>query len=267
MNTIKARLYRKLGGWRHFAVANLSRAGLSVTADMRALRNNRDRHAGRVGFLIGSGPSVRVEDLDALSGRIGFCCNRFFLAYPTMRFRPTYLVGSDRQMIDDFGAQMVTNGECPVWFVDERRPTIDEEFYWIRSNWSRPFRFFRDVRMGAGVGGATLIAATQIGYHLGIRHFFLYGVDHSFKFQTVATPEAGLKIAQGDGNHFIANYRSGKAWIPPKTELIEEGFKVCDQELRKEGGWIKNATRGGALEVLERISFEQALAFPDTARG
>ncbi len=243
--------------------ATLSALGLPLTRDQRLLRQAKNSYVGRIGFLIGSGPSVRTEDLDALSGRIAFCCNRFFLAYDKTRFRPNCLVSSDRQMIDDFGLEILTRGGCDVWFVDERKPQIPGNFYWVRSDWSRPFRFFRDVRFGAGVGGATLVAATQIGYHLGIRHFFLYGVDHSFKFQKVEDSLAGLKTAQGDGNHFIANYRSGKPWVPPQMELIEEGFHVCDQELRKEGGWIKNATRGGALEVLERVSFEEALRFSD----
>jgi hypothetical protein len=238
--------------------------GLQLTRDQRLLRQAKDSYSGRIGFLIGSGPSVRTEDLDALREQATFCCNRFYLAYERLRFRPTFLVSSDRQMIDDFGTEMLSRSECDVWFVDDRRPAIDGDFHWVRSDWSRPFRFFRDIRFGAGVGGATLVAATQIGYHLGIRHFFLYGVDHTFRFQKVEDPEAGLKTAKGDGNHFIPNYRSGKAWVAPQMELIEEGFRVCDQELRREGGWIKNATRGGALDVLERIPFEEALNYRES---
>ena len=63
--------------------------------------------------------------------------------------------------------------------------------------------------------------------------------------------------AYGEGNHFIKNYRSDKPWCPPETKLIEEAFQVCDQFLRTKGGWIKNATRGGKLEVLERTDFDQ----------
>lgn len=263
MNIFEKLLVRRLSQWRHRTVAALSRLGVSLSAETRVLAECRNRHRGRIGFLIGSGPSVRAEDLERLTGRIGFCCNRFYLAYSTLRYRPTYLVTSDRQMIDDFGEEMVALAECPVWFVDDTNPGVLGASNWVRSDWQRPFKFYRDIRFGAGVGGATLIAATQIGYHLGIRHFFLYGVDHTFRFQRASLADSDLRIAQGDGNHFIPNYRSGRAWIPPKTELIEEGFKACDKELRREGGWIKNATRGGALNVLERVSFEHAAEFPD----
>ncbi len=66
--------------------------------------------------------------------------------------------------------------------------------------------------------------------------------------------------ARGDDNHFIPNYRSGKAWCPPATAMIEEMFSFSDKYLRQRGGWIKNATRGGQLEVLERTSFDEELA-------
>jgi hypothetical protein len=94
---------------------------------------------------------------------------------------------------------------------------------------------------------------------MGIRQFYLYGVDHSFKFQKRPEGVDIYKSAQGEGNHFIANYRDGKPWCPPATALIEWAFQVADRTLRKEGGWVKNATRGGHLDVLERIPFEAAL--------
>ena len=253
--------------WFRGVQAGSYRRGLPLTRDHWRLKWQRGSLAGRVGFLIGNGPSVRPADLDRLCQRATFCCNRFYLAYDKMKFRPTHLVSADRQMIEDFGAEMIVKGEAKVWFADEIPSKVKGDYTWVRSIWHRPYEFSRDVGLWADPGGATLITALQIGYHLGIRHFYLYGVDHSFKFKPVEDPAQGHRTAQGDGNHFIANYRSGKLWAPPLTDLIEEAFSTCDRELRREGGWVKNATRGGALEVLERISFEEAVKSADTAEA
>jgi hypothetical protein len=36
-------------------------------------------------------------------------------------------------------------------------------------------------------------------------------------------------------------------------------YSYVDQFLRAHGGWIKNATRGGVLEFVERTSFDEEL--------
>ena len=41
--------------------------------------------------------------------------------------------------------------------------------------------------------------------------------------------------------------------------MIEEMFAFSDSYLRRQGGWLKNATRGGQLEVVERTSFDEEL--------
>ena len=107
-------------------------------------------------------------------------------------------------------------------------------------------------------GGGTLIAAAQIGYFMGINRFILYGVDHDFRFQTRQAGRGDSCTAYGEGNHFIEDYRSGQPWIPPLTDYIEESFVICDQFLRSRGGWLKNATRGGKLNILERVNFDAA---------
>src|ERR1700677_2831169 len=88
--------------------------GWPINANNRRLRRLANCHQGRVGFLIGNGPSVQTEDLERLRGQVTFCCNRFYLAYPKTSFRPTYTVSADPQMIDDFGAEIVSQSAGQV---------------------------------------------------------------------------------------------------------------------------------------------------------
>ena len=42
-------------------------------------------------------------------------------------------------------------------------------------------------------------------------------------------------------------------------DLIQDTFVKCDSILRNDEGFLKNATNGGQLEVLERVSFKDLI--------
>lgn len=233
--------------------------GFPITANDKRLKALKNIHSGRIGFLIGSGTSVRLEDLERLIDQVTFCCNKFYLAYGMIKFRPTYTFVSDKQMIKDFGEEIVAKSKGTVFINSPKRPDLSGDFIWIRMNPYSNFSFSKNIFGNVHSGGGTLISALQVGYFMGITRFFLYGVDHDFKFVTNEKAKDIFWSAYGDRNHFIKNYRSGKPWCPPATKLIEKSFQICDKFLRSKGGWVKNATRGGKLEVLERLDFDHVL--------
>lgn len=200
-----------------------------------------------------------MEDLERLKDQVTFCCNRFHLAYSKTSLRPTYTLSADRQMITDFGQEIVDKAGGTVFFVNLTRPEINGDFIWIRLRNESLSLGDSNVFNYVIPGGATLIAAVQIGFFMGIRNFVLYGVDHSFKFTKDDNAKDIYQTAKGEGNHFIPNYRAGKNWCPPSTEAIEKNFAISRTDLEKMGGSIVNATRGGHLEVLPRMDFDEIL--------
>jgi hypothetical protein len=246
----------------------LTYLGLFSNCDRSELDKFKNKHTGQVGYLIGSGPSVRVEDLEKLGNRITFCCNRFHLAYHMMSFRPLYTVSADFDMIRDFGSQIVSESEGTIFLGYQTRPHITGNFIWINAKYkSSPLVFSKKIYHHVVVGGSSLVVAIQLGYFMGIKHFVLYGVDHDFKYKIIRSstgPE--YCTAVGDDNHFIKNYRSGKSWCPPQMETIEKSLCWADRFLRKQGGWLINATRGGKLDVLERKNFDQILMIQASTR-
>jgi hypothetical protein len=237
----------------------LAERGWPVTRNDRRLHALTNKHAGQVGFLIGNGPSVRPADLDRLEHAVTFCCNRFHLAHEMTRMRATYTFSADQTMIDDFGDDMVSQSAGTVILVSNE--TLETRGDFIQLRWDdrsrEAFRFSERPHHHVWMGGGTLFPAIQVGYFMGIRHFYLYGVDHSFKLEIDEDETDPYRKARGDSNHFIPNYRSGKGWSPPQTDHIERSFQSCDLFMRCRGGWIKNATRGGKLEVLERADFDR----------
>jgi hypothetical protein len=233
--------------------------GIALTKDHRTLVRLRNKHVGKRAFLLGNGPSVRLQDLDRLQTEVTFSCNRFHLAYPQTRLRPSYTLSADRQTIEDFGQEIVANSAGVVFMAHPTRPHFAGNFIWLRSGVTRYEKsspFTPNVYNYVYSFGATLIVALQIGYFMGIREFILYGVDHSYNFQPTGNPDV-YRSAEGEGNHFIPNYRSGRPWCPPYTVGIEKGFSAWGEKLRQEGGCLVNATHGGALNVLPRVQFEE----------
>lgn len=230
--------------------------GYPILSDHKKLLQLKNQHLDQIAYLIGNGPSVSYSDLNKLQNEVSFVCNRFYLAYDKTVFRPTYTISSDIQMIEDFGSDIVRNSQNTVFLCSEYRPSIDMEYHWLRLQ-NRPLKTFGERSLYYCIyhTAASLLSALQIGYFMGIRKFVLYGVDHSFKYIPI-TDRNATRSATGDGNHFIENYRSDLPWTPPDLDKIETSFKFFDELLRSENGWIKNATRGGALEILERVSFD-----------
>ena len=216
----------------------------------------RGVHSGKKAILLGNGPSVSYHDLEKFDDYIIFACNRIHLAYEHTTFRPDYVLTSDEQVIADFSEDISKNnqGIAKTIFVSKKFSALSD--FWFMLKKGNPFKFRLNVSNGLQSGGGTLISAVQLGHYMGIKEFYLYGVDHSFKFSTESN---GTSSAVGEGNHFLKNYRAGKSWQPPTMDVVEDAFKKSDELLRTSCGFIKNATRGGKLDVLERINIDEIM--------
>ncbi|WP_431283405.1 hypothetical protein ACQW02_00950 [Humitalea sp. 24SJ18S-53] len=225
----------------------------------RRLAAMANRHRGETAWLIGNGPGVRVEDLDALEGRLTFGFNRFHLAHGKTRLRPRYTVTGDPQMITDFGQEIVDESGGTVFVADGIPPALTGDHIWVRQMGISPPLFSTRPDRQVSTGGSSVYVAMQIGYLMGVRQFFLYGADFRFAFTTTDGAD-GARAASGDGNHFIDGYRGGRPWHPPDLRDITTAFLTARRVMEIEGGFIRNASRGGLLEIFDRQPFESALA-------
>jgi hypothetical protein len=235
-------------------------AWLAAGPTSRRLREWKDRHAGEVAWIIGNGPSVSTADLDRLAGRLVICFNRFHLAHEATKLRATYTFSGDAQMIEDFGQRIVDESGGIVFLAHPSAPDLVGDYIWLRQAQVFPPLFSKRPDQVVSPGGSTPYVAMQVAYYMGVRKFYFYGADFTFRF-TGARPGADLfRRATGEGNHFIANYRSGRPWCPPSLLDIGASFLTARLVMEQEGGFIRNVTRGGALEIFPREDFESALA-------
>jgi hypothetical protein len=219
----------------------------------------RDRHQGETAWLLGNGPSVRLADLDALEGRLTFGFNRFHLAHRRTRLRPTYTVTGDRQMIEDFGQEIVGKSGGTVFVAHEVPPELTGDYIWLRQLAIDPPLFSLGPEQVVSPGGSSVFVALQLAHFMGVRRCYLYGTDFSFTFAQPAAGPDPFRAAVGEGNHFIADYRGGRPWCPPSLRDIAAGFHIAGQVMAADGGFIRNASHGGLLEIFPREDFASAL--------
>lgn len=237
-----------------YAVNKLRSRNIPFSSMDWKIRKLHNIHTGKKAVLLGSGPSVKIEDFSYFLNYVTFACNRFHLCYHKTDFRPDYTVVSDLQMDEDFGDEIELKAESAVIICLEKKRRVLENNFFIKNNTSS--RWFDNPMNGLNPSGSTLLIALQLAYYMGIRDFLLYGVDHSFTFKTNEKSDSVWRSAIGDDNHFIDNYRSGKPWCPPDVTGIELGFKSCETILKKNGGSIINISRHSELPVIPRIPFD-----------
>ena len=163
-------------------------------------------------------------------------------------------------MIEDFGQEIVDVSGGQVFVAHDEEPPLVGDYIWLRQMAIFPPLISREPARAVTPGGSSLFVAMQLAAFMGIRKLYLYGADFHFNFERNLRARDTYRAVSGDGNHFIKNYRSGKAWCPPSFRNIATGFLAARIMMESEGGFIRNATRGGAMEIFPREDFESALA-------
>lgn len=224
------------------------------------LKRYKDIHKGKRCFVIGNGPSLRFEDLEKLHehGEICFAFNKMYRAYDRTEWRADYYGMADWRTVQDLkeelseipgtvfvGDHTYHSGRCTRMEGVEYFHAIVEPFY-------PNLPGFSDDMTKGFYNGFTVVydIGLQLAAYMGFQEIYLLGIDHNFN-----------GIAAGKENHFIDNYFSDKDDAQHKaavfeTEKATRQYEKAELHSRQHGFRIYNATRGGKLEVFERVDFD-----------
>lgn len=234
---------------------------IAISNNAKNLKKIKNRHVNQRAFIIGTGPSLTIDDLNKLSGEISFGCNKIFLAYDETDWRPTYYTIEDPLDIAEYitSEQVQTSKELKLFpksylknndrikgalHYDNKRGATGE---------NRPF----SLNMEAGVyGGESVVyGMMQMLTYMGVKEIYLLGVDFTYFFNK----KFNSVYIEGDDtqNHFHPDYRKkGDIWVEPRLGNSVGEYTKARDVCEKHGIKIYNATRGGALEVFERVDFD-----------
>ena len=249
--------------WDHLRF-EMARLGIHLSENEKEFATFKNKHFGKRCFIIGNGPSLRIEDLEKLSGEITFAANKIYLAFEKTSWRPTYYAVTDALVAKQNFHEINSLSEFTKFFPCHAltlwgTPFNDAIFFrynYYDKRYPKPPRFALNPLHKIYAGRTVLYVLIQICCFMGIREIILLGVD--FHFSEPAKKNGRIFISEGESNHFHPNYRQpGEKWIEPKLYQQKKVFTEAGRVVEKLGGQIFNATRGGKLEVFPRVEFEK----------
>lgn len=233
---------------------------LSIRKDLfenRHLTKFKDIHLNKRIFLVATGPSLNIADLDKLYQYQEYCMsfNGIFHAFDKTKWRPDYYNVNDL-MASQRWKNNIIDLQCEAKFV------ADVAWYYEKKdkikNLYRYHLYRKDLQSKNGdsdfsynfaegvYGGTTVVySGIQMAIYMGFKEIYLLGTDCNYSFSDKST-------------HFYMDSkeeRSNKAQEREGFRMIQD-YEMAKKYADKCGVKIYNATRGGMLEVFERVDFD-----------
>lgn len=255
-------LYRKYLRWEY-----------AKSEDSEYIRSLRGKYEGKRCFVIGNGPSLTPEDLDRIKGEYSFASNRIYYIYDKTQWRPTWYVSNDNVVIFSEIDNIKQSGDYPKLLNYKAKKYGRKKEENIHYFFFNNGKFYIDP-LGSEKAAESLhddlskyvtrvatvtVTAIEFAIYMGFKEIYLLGVDNSYIRQTdksgkvyVDTTKkadyfAGMKNADGK----VGDCNS----IAP-IDALNYAYELAKEFSEKHGVKIYNATRGGKLEVFERVDFD-----------
>jgi len=223
----------------------------------------KDCHKGKRCFIIGNGPSLLASDLDKLKDEITFASNRIYLMFDKSKWRPSYYAISDHYVLKESYKEINAKIECPIFYAHgsiyelENFNMKNGYFYSLDYRvFYQPFQFvkptFSEEPFILTSGSTITYDCLQLAAYMGFSEIYLLGMDHNYK---VMVGKNGKLVTDGVEDHFTATYISATVF-PFRIDIVDSAFTVAREYAETHGIKIRNATRGGKLEIFERVDFD-----------
>jgi hypothetical protein len=226
----------------------------------------KDRHRGDRCFIIGNGPSLSLQDLARLKNEVTFAANKIYLVFDQTEWRPTYFVLEDDHVILQHhleicrlkGFTKLVKNQWKHLFRYDRNAI----FYPWRYLEAQDFPKFSENSLRVSYcGHMVTYISLQLAYFMGFTRVYLIGVDfnYSLVYQGQHTIEHSSQHTQ---DHFIRDYfKPGETRYLPVLDRAEQAMVCAKKVYEAHGRKVFNATRGGKLEIFDRIALEEVLEY------
>lgn len=210
----------------------------------------RNIHEGKRCFIVATGPSLSMDDLDTLyrNGEICISVNGIFKAFGQTKWRPNYFIIGDqatsvwKKEILEMDVQSKFVADVVDCFHDKHYDNI-YKWHLIRKKGDGGLPDFSDDFALGGYWGRTIVydGAIQLAVYMGFKEIYLLGTD------CTVSPD-------GKTPHFVSNYIKNPYAL--NLDKIMLAYQAAKQYADSHGIKIFNATRGGKLEIFPRVDFD-----------
>lgn len=232
------------------------------------LKELKDINKGKRCFIIGNGPSLTIADLEKLKGEDCFACNRIYGLYEKTSWRPKYYCSQDQKVLEQIKDDLrvpIENCElcflpykfrdiCPPEILEDKKTRLFFKPYVSVYSKDGTYQeglmpFSDDISKGIYDGLSVTYGMIQIAAYMGYKEIYLIGIDHNYNIKNGVVETAG-SYAEGIKPIDMSTQ------FPPELLLCEVSFREARRWSEAHGVMIGNATRGGKLEVFERINLD-----------
>lgn len=226
------------------------------------LQKYQNMYEGKRCFIVGTGPSLKIEDLEALEaqGEITIASNKIFKLFDQTTWRPDIYCVIDNLVIKQYRSVIA---KLPVKNILLANIGAEEVDFWKANGSSnidifrliyKPFEGKRYPEFSFSpdryvIEGFTVTyAIMQWAVYMGFKEMYLLGIDFDY-----GDKETGYK-------HFMNRYDNPEEAVnPPRLDKCLKAYEVAEKLSYRNGFRIFNATRGGKLEVFERVNIDDLI--------
>lgn len=201
-------------------------------------------------FIVATGPSLRIEDLHKLRANNVVCFGVNSILKIEKEWVADIYVASDSRFISD-NIRNIQNYNCVYKFIgdscEEYWKTAERDSYKIHvtkagteiADFSEEIS--QKIYSGYGGSGTVTYVCIQLAAYMGFAEIYLLGADCNY-------------VVGSKNNYFIAE--DAEDHMNHKVNLMIKAYEYAKKYADVHDLKIYNATRGGMLEVFERVNFD-----------
>lgn len=232
---------------------------IGLSKDKKQIEQFKNKYKGKRCFIIATGPSLTTDDLLKLKSEITFGVNALCLLFDEIGFTTNYYMVTDHRVYEKVSETinislnkklLPQNVFISDWIGRKHKVNtmINEKFTRIPIDpINRFYRSEKNKKFSGDIGsvcydGNTVVFNTlQVAVYLGFNEIYLLGTDCNYSSDKKYAVDHGITVKDDAGLLMIDDYKVVKRYAD------ENNIKIY------------NATRGGMLEVFERINLDDVL--------
>lgn len=251
----------------------------------KKIQKFKNKYLGKRCFIIGNGPSLRMLDLEKLINEYTFACNSIYALYQNTYWRPTFYCADDsvfckNMMSKKADIQMLTSA-CEAAFTSIMREGFQyrdsediKNLFYVTTRYETDKKtglplFSNDCSKQVYASGTVSYLMLQLAIYMGFEKIYLLGMDMTF---SVERRKDGCINFNKVDNHLEAIEKEEKQFekdimdrdsyaYMADVDLQLDGYKAAKNYAGLHERTIYNATRGGKLEVFERVDFDSLFGY------
>lgn len=225
----------------------------------------KDKYKGQRCFILGNGPSLQIDDLNKIeeNGDITFACNKIHKLFPETTWRPDFYFITDVWVLKSEAKEIlnIEPKECSfynygfcngyiLWNNDDK--VVPLYHMPEQPSTDRLPRFSKDISIHHCNGSSVSYTMLQTAFYMGFETVYLIGFNHFVESLEKTHDVEHFYDSSDDAVwDLVAEYTKIDNHIK-----LNNAYKSAKLAYEEDGRHIYNATRGGHLEIFERVDFD-----------